>query len=355
MKALKIAIIMILGLNVAYSLYGWLSGGKEQVSELVELTPLESQAATITQEALDSTAADGLELVGLTALVKEVRSGQELERRLNEQNSINNLDLNGDGEVDYLFVSEYGEPESKIGYSITAEPEKGEVQEVADVTVEANGDKAEIQVIGNEQIYGSNAIYNDWTNAEREVSNLQDSGGQQMHRSYFYPHPLWISPWFFGFYPSFFSPFPVMSRTAYVNRMNNYNTSSIKQGRNNFQTRSAKALTNPNKGKVANKGIARSLKNPTSTQKQFKSNLNKTIKSGGFGRTSRPASGIATSKRAAGSSFGTSSRTNTSRFGSPSRTGSSRTLFGRSGKSYGSSSSSFRSSSFGSRSFSFGK
>ncbi len=354
MKAIKIAIVMILALNLIYSLHGWVSGDQNQVSSYQEPAEDALQVPSVTQEALESEAAEGLDLTGVTALVKEIRSGQELERRLNEKNSINNLDLNGDSQVDYLFVREYGTPETKIGYSITSEPEKGEVQEIADVTVELNGDRAEIQVIGNEQIYGRDAIFNDWTKVEREVSSEQQaSSSHQMHRSYFYPHALWLSPWFFGFYPSFYSPYSVMSRTAYVSRVNNYNTSSVGRGRSNFQAKSNKKLTNPNKGKVANKGIARSLKNPTSTQKQFKSNLSKNIKSGGFGRTSRSGAGVSTAKRSAGSSFGTSSKTNTSRFGSSQKT-SSRTLFGRTGKSY-SSSGSFRSSSFGSRSFSFGK
>lgn len=353
MKALKVAIVMILVFNLIYSVYGWLSSKDEKAMAPNE--PDREQLIQTAEEPL-SDAADGLELAGLTGLVKEIRSGQELERLLNEKDSINNLDLNGDDQVDYLFVREFGDPQKKIGYSITAEPEKGEVQEIAEVTVEPNGDRAEIQVVGNEQIYGRDAIYNDWTKVEREVTQEKQGSGASavpMHSSYFYPHPLWISPFFFGFYPAFFSPFPVMSRPMYVNRVNTYNPGTVARGQNPYQSTSPNKITNPNQGKTANKGIARSLKNPTSTQKQFQATQARNLKSGGFGRVSRPAAG-SLSTNSASSSFGTGNKANSNQFGTSQKTTGSRSAFGNSGKSFGSSSS-FRSRSSGSRSFSFGK
>lgn len=349
---------MILVFNLIYSVYGWLSSENNQVAGLSEP---EREQVMLSPEEPVTDAAEGLELAGLTGLVKEVRSGQELERILNEKDSINNMDLNGDNQVDYLFVREYGDPQKKIGYSITTEPEKGEVQEIADVTVELNGDRAEIQVVGNEQIYGRNAIYNDWTKVEREVPQEKRTEGAAtvpMHASYFYPHPLWISPFFFGFYPGFFSPFPVISRQVYVNRVNNYNPGTVARGQNAYQRSSTNQITSPNQGKTANKGIARSLRNPTSTQKQFQATQARNLKAGGFGRTSRSAAGTSLGNNSASSSFGTSNKANVNRFGTSqkstnrSTTGS---LFGNTGKSFGSSSGSFRSRSFGSRSFSFGK
>ncbi len=351
MKAIKIALVMILLLNGVYSLHNWLFSDSRSTSFNEEHAAVEEPMLEAETEA-----AAGLDLLGLTALVKEIRSGQELERRLNEKEGINNIDLNGDNRVDYLFVEEYGEAERKIGYSITAQPVKGEVQEVADVTVEKNGDRAEIQVTGNEQIYGANAIFNDWTPVERSQEGATQEGSGPRYSSYFYPHPLWISPWFFGFYPSFFSPFPVVHTRSYANRVNSFDTSTTKKGLNNYQKTSPTKVANPNKGKVANKGIARSLKNPTSTQKQFQVNRKQNLKSGGFGRSSRPATGTQLSKSSAGSSFGTSSKSNVNRFGTSQKSGSTSSrssLFGSRSKSF--SSGSFRSSSLGSRSFSFGK
>lgn len=337
MKALKIAIIMILVLNGVTSLYSWMT----------KPDPAADFPTQVREESVQLPAAEGLDLAALTALTKEIRSGQEFERRLNEKGSINNLDLNGDKKVDYLFVREFGDVNSKIGYSLTVEPEKDEVQEVATVTVEKNGNLAEIQVIGNEQIYGDQAIFNDSTEIEREKPSEQASGGQPypMYNNYFYPRPLWFSPWHFGFYPAYFAFYPVMGRSSYVTHVNRtYNTGSVKRGGNSYQRSSGKQIANPNQGKVANRGISRSLQKPTNTQKKFQATRNRNLRSGGFG------SGKTASRSGlSGSSSGQSrSQVGTSRgsfFGSSSSVRRS-TPFG---------SGSVRSGSIRSRSFSFGK
>ncbi len=118
MKAFKIAVIAILVLNASFSLINWLSEDDDKYSQ----GQLMSQQEEIF-------AGDGLDLKAVTGLVKEVKSGQELERKLNEKDGINNLDLNGDKKVDYISVTEFGDVEKKLGFSLTSEPVKGEVQE----------------------------------------------------------------------------------------------------------------------------------------------------------------------------------------------------------------------------------
>ena len=335
MKAIKIALIMILVVNGGFSFYNWLFSEQQK--------PMLQQNIQMLPEP-EISAAEGLDLQSLTSVVKEVRSGQELERRLNEKGGINNFDLDGNGKTDYIFVREFGDVANKIGYSMTVEPVKSEVQEVATATVEKNGDRAEIQVVGNEQIYGQDAIFNDWTQVEREQLPEQKGANQApVYHSYFYPRPLWISPFFFGFYPPYYSFFPIVGRTTYMTQVNRYRSPSVRQGGNRFQQSSSKQIQSPNKGKIANRGIARSLKNPTATQKKFQATRNRNLKSGGFGRNTSSSSRIASSRTGTSSSMNRSSRT---------RSFSSRSSGARS-KSFGSSS--FRSSSFGSRSFSFGK
>ena len=104
MNALKIAIVAILVFNLGTSVVRWLS--EDSTPESYIETPV----------------AEGLELKALTALTKEIRSGQELERRLNEKEGINNLDLNSDDIVDYVTVTEFGAVNNKIGYSLVVEP-----------------------------------------------------------------------------------------------------------------------------------------------------------------------------------------------------------------------------------------
>ncbi len=330
MNALKTIIIAVLVFNGFYSIKNWLSPEVPQGN--YQLAPAEP----------DLQAGEGFDLKALTTVAKEVRGGQELERKLNTEGGINNLDLNGDKKVDYLSVKEFGDPESgKVGFSITTEPEKGEVQEVAEVTVEENGDRAEIQVVGNEQIYGSQAIYNDWTEIERKTTAAPQAQGQTggaypMYSSFFYPRPLWASPFYYGYYPPFFSPFSMMAMGMYGSRMSSYSTTSVRQGANSHQSKSNKSISNPNKGKSANKGIKRSLKNPSKSQRAFKTQNSKSLRSGGFGRSKSPAASA--SRRQLPSS----------------RTKSTVGGFGSS-RSRATSAGSFRSSSYGSRSFSFGK
>jgi hypothetical protein len=60
----------------------------------------------------------------------------------------------------------------------------------------------------------------------------------------------------------------------------------------------ASSLRNPNAGKTANKGIRKSLANPTSTQKQFQARNKSTMKrSGGFGRSTGSSTGRSTVSR----------------------------------------------------------
>ncbi len=298
MNSLKSILIAVLLANGIWSFYKWVSPAPEPLA-------LESALA-------ESQAAEGLDLAALTGLTKEVRSGQELERRLNEPGGVNNLDLNADGKTDYIQVKEFGDLNQKIGYSLTTEPEKGEVQEIAEVTVEQNGDKAEIQVVGNETIYGTGAIYNDWAPVERK-EQPQYSGAQAppVYSSYFYPRPLWFSPFHYGLYPPYFSFFPIVGMSMYSSRTL-VHTQQVNRGANRFQQQSNKSINNPNKGKTANRGIRRSLKKPTKTQRQFQRANRSKVRSGGFGRPSGTKSTTSRASRALpqrrSSAFGTSRR-----------------------------------------------
>ena len=349
MRSLKIAVVFILLVNGVFSLIGWLSSDPEPGSLGQYSQPAITQAPPPPQ------AAEGFDLKALTVLTKEVRSGQELERRLNEKGSINNLDLDDNGKVDYLQVEEFGQPESgKIGYSVFSEPAKNQRQEIAEVTVEQNKDTAEIQVIGNPEIYGEGEVYNDFTPVKRENQPAQTSGAAYpMQSSYFMPHPLWMSPFGFGYYPPYYGFFPLMAHSMYMSRFGGGYGSTVRSGPSSHQQTSNKQISNPNKGKSASSGIKRSLRKPTATQKQFQSKAtNQRVGKGGFGQnrsvTARKSTGTSSQKKS--SSFG-------QRRGNGFGSGSS-VRQGRSGGGFGSnayrSSGSVRGFGGSSRSFSFG-
>jgi len=223
-------------------------------------------------------AADGLDLEALTALVKEVKSAEDLEKRLNEPNGINNMDLNEDDKVDFIKVTEYGNKNSdEYGFSLTTEPAEGEVQEIATIEISKNNDEANVQVTGSQTIYGSNHVYHH----HYPLASL-------LLWSYFIaPHPFYYSPFGWGYYPGYYGFYRPVGHSAYTTRTR---TITSNAGVSRASAARANSIKSPNSGKAANSGIVKSLKNPTSSQKAFQArNPSKAVASGGFGKSTRSA------------------------------------------------------------------
>ena len=205
--------------------------------------------------------ADGLDLEAVGELVKVTKSAEELEAKLNEEGGINNLDLNADGKVDFIQVTEYEEGKVK-GFSLVVEPAKGEKQEIATIEVEKKGEAADVFVSGNQHIYGMGHHYH----------YHYPSFGSMLLMSYmFRPHPLYYSPFHFGMYPRYYGMgYGRVSRVAYVTRTRGRSSGS---GGRRISSRKS---SSPNKGRNASKGIRSSLRNPTKSQKSFRSKSQRT-------------------------------------------------------------------------------
>jgi hypothetical protein len=224
---------------------------------------------------IQATAANGLDLKAVGELVKQARDAEELEKLLNKPDSVNNLDLNEDNKVDYIHVTEYGDDRAK-GFSLTVQPEPGETQEIATIDIEKEGEKAKVEVRGQEQIYGHN-------NYHHYSSPLTSF----LLMSYlFSPHRMFFSPWRYGYYPGGYGAYRPVPAAAYRSRAGNIARSSTAQKSSASSMRNK--VTSPNKGKSAGKGIRAPLKNPTRSQKSFQSrNPSRYAKSAtGFGRSS---------------------------------------------------------------------
>ena len=102
---------------------------------------------------------DNFSLEGALTLFKKSSSPQEFEKMLNDpQSKVNNLDLNGDGYIDYIRVIDRYEG-NVHAFTLQAVVSKKESQDVAVITLEKldNG-KAVLQIIGDEDIYGVETI-----------------------------------------------------------------------------------------------------------------------------------------------------------------------------------------------------
>ena len=222
-------------------------------------------------------ASEGLDLKAVGELLREAKDAEEFEKLLNSRSTgINNLDLNEDGKVDYIKVTEYGDDKVR-GFSLTTEVAPGDVQEIATIEVEKVSDnQAQMQIRGNEQIYGANHYYH-------SSFGLMDF----LILSYlFRPHTFYASPWGYGSYPPWYSPYSPMPYQNYRNR-----TAHMTRGstfRRTSSSRIKSTVQSPNAGKAA-RSVRAPLKNPTASQKAFQArNPSRQVKSGGFGRrTSR--------------------------------------------------------------------
>jgi hypothetical protein len=219
-------------------------------------------------------ASEGLDLKAVGELLKKAETAEELEQLLNSPaQGVNNLDLDADGNVDYISVTEYGNDNVK-GFSLTTQPKEGETQEIATIEVEKTSDKqAQMEIRGNEQIYGRNHYYH-------SSFGLTDF----LIMSYlFSPHRFYSSPWGYGSYPGYYSPYNTMSTNNYRNRTNRYTTGSGFRSSNSSTINSN--VKSPNAGKTA-PSVRAPLRNPTSSQKSFQARSRTNSRSGGFGRSS---------------------------------------------------------------------
>ena len=110
----------------------------------------------ITIIAPTSEAAEGLDLYAVSELFKETPNLEEFEEALNNPNyGINNLDLDGNGQVDFIRVVEEIVNGTHI-IVLQAAIWEDEFQDVATIEVEYTGKDYNMHVQGNEVIYGAN-------------------------------------------------------------------------------------------------------------------------------------------------------------------------------------------------------
>ncbi|HLP03796.1 MAG TPA: hypothetical protein VK152_00060 [Paludibacter sp.] len=146
---------------------------------------------TITVEAQSNDISNNLDLQAVASTFGESRDLEDFERKLNEYDrAITNLDLNDDGEVDYLRVIESYEDNSHI-VVIQAVLDKDIYQDVATIVVSKRYGKTYTQVIGDSYIYGSNYIIEPVYVYTPPIYSF--FWGRHYH--------TWYSPYYWGYYP----------------------------------------------------------------------------------------------------------------------------------------------------------
>ena len=169
---------------------------KKQLTTLLMTLMLMSTALwadeTVTVSANSSDISEGLDLKVVAKLFAEAKNLEEFETMLNNPDSaFCNLDLNGDGQIDYLRVVETGEGNKRL-IVLQAVLAKDIYQDVASIYVEKNEkDEVSVQIVGDEYVYGVNYIIEpvyvyrpviyDWFWCDAWYA--------------------WHSPWYWGYWP----------------------------------------------------------------------------------------------------------------------------------------------------------
>jgi hypothetical protein len=166
---------------------------------------------------------DNFSLEGALELFKKSESPEAFEKMLNaEENKVNNLDLNGDGETDYVKVIDK-EDGDVHAFVLQAAVSENENQDVAVIEVEKTGDKnATLQIVGDEDIYGEQTIVEPLeeskSNAGTQTKNVTVNVYTWPAVRYVYgpSYRVWVSPWGWRARPVWWHPWrPVRYHVFY--------------------------------------------------------------------------------------------------------------------------------------------
>lgn len=169
---------------------------------------------------------DNLDLEAVASIFGDSKDLKDFEKRLNDPDTqISNLDLNSDGEVDYLRVMETAE-NNIHSISIQAVIGKDQYQEVAviDVKKDSKG-STQVQVVGNVDMYGPNYYITPYYPVV------------PVFFTFFWvaTYRPWYSPWYWGYHPPYFRPWrpypPHIYRSnvhVHVNINNTYNRNNVR-------------------------------------------------------------------------------------------------------------------------------
>ena len=177
---------------------------------------------------------DNFSLQGALEMFKKATSPEEFEKLLNEpDNHVNNLDLNGDGDVDYIRVVGTVKGDAHVFVLQVPVAEK-ESQDIAVIELEKTGNEnAVLQIVGDGDIFGEMTIVepDGGGKDDDEVEVESDDSPRGPHAGLasamilasprivvnVWPWPIvrfvyapgyraWVSPWRWRVYPAWWRP-----------------------------------------------------------------------------------------------------------------------------------------------------
>lgn len=184
--------------------------------------------STYAQEDSTGLPGDNFSLQGALELFKQSSSPEEFEKLLNNKDkNVNNLDLNGDGETDYVRVINKKDGDAQV-FILQVPVSESENQDIAVIELEKTGDtSAIVQITGDEDIYGEQKIVEpsdegdeafNFSNIDENASgpSVLNTGAVRIVVNVFYwpcvrfvyrpAYVPWVSPFRWRHYPVWWRP-----------------------------------------------------------------------------------------------------------------------------------------------------
>ncbi len=186
------------------------------------------------EEAQPENTGDNFSLEGVLALFKKSNSLEEFEKFINEENNnVNNLDLNGDGDIDYVMVDDIRDGDTHAIVLSTYLNDK-EKQDIAVIGIEKTGQESAIlQIEGDADLYAENTfvepsdIVDSSTGGKGGPSISEIKTTQVIVNVWFWPsvrylyaptYIVWRSPWKWRMYPKWWRPWRSYSYHIFYGR-----------------------------------------------------------------------------------------------------------------------------------------
>lgn len=169
---------------------------------------------------------DQFSLEGALELFKTANSIEDFEKSINlSENHINNLDLNDDGDTDYIHINGSNDGDMRI-FVLQVLVSENEKQDIAVIEVEKTGDEnAIIQIIGDEDIFGEEIIVEPSDENDKDIDDRKRGpavyeGAYVVVNVWAWPsirfiygpnYRPWVSPWRWRVYPNWWRPWRPLS------------------------------------------------------------------------------------------------------------------------------------------------
>ncbi len=180
---------------------------------------------------------DNLDLYATLDLFQKSKTIEEFEASLNdEKTGINNLDLNLDGDVDFIKVATQ-QDEDDFAFVLQVDVLENETQDVAVILVTKDkNEKVTIQMVGDEDLYGKDYTIEPKLESPAVTANPAYSGSDTVvvksepatvvviesepivHYVYSPVYVPYYPPYYYGYYPPYYHPYPVISINIYFGR-----------------------------------------------------------------------------------------------------------------------------------------